>query len=548
MTSGKIANLGPNIMVNPKTNVAEDTKSSDFLDVMNRSVSGSDPKASDVTEQLKTSDSKPVDNKDSKTFNKADDTAKNTDDTKADKTQDKPAKADDTAKADKTNNADAKATKTVKATNDNTDVKADMNEVEELPAEVIELVNEIINNFQADVKDILTEALDITEDELANAMADMNITFADLLNPKQVTELMVEVADVEDSVSLVLDENLSNALSSIRDLINEATSKTGLEVPQIQQVVAESNWAIEIPVEMMSEANVDIQDIEMPELPKEQVLRDAQPKMENQPINAPTQEEAKAQIVAEAVSDEEAPVVTKPLDTKADEVTDTQNTKSGDDTFTIKQETQSNTNNSNQFQGHERPSDNNNTQFNMNVTVDNANVQVETPVEVEARPQMSRFDTMQLISQIADAARANISEDVKTIEMILNPESLGKIYLNVTQKQGALHAQLVAQNEAIMQALEEQMAQLKESLNKAGIKVEAVEVSVGTHEFERNLEEGMHGQEEQARQQAEQNSQRRKPISINLNNLDELQGLMSEEDMLVAQMMRDQGNTMNVQA
>ena len=547
MTSGKIANLGPNIMVNPKTNVAEDTKSSDFLDVMNRSVSGSNPKASDVTEQLKTSDSKPVDNKDSKTVNKADDTAKNTNDTKADKTQDKSAKADDTAKADKTNNADAKATKTVKATNDNTDVKADMNEAEELPAEVIELVNEIINNFQADVKDILTEALDVTEDELANAMTDMSITFADLLNPKQVTELMVEVADVEDSVSLVLDENLSNALSSIRDLINEATSKTGLEVPQIQQVVAESEGAVEIPVEMMSEANVDIQDIEIPELPKEQVLRDAQPKMENQPINAPTQEEAKAQVVAEAVSDEEAPVVTKPVDTEADEVTDTQNTKSGDDTFTIKQDTQSNTNNSNQFQGHERPSDNN-TQFNMNVTVDNANVQVETPVEVEARPQMSRFDTMQLISQIADAARANISEDVKTIEMILNPESLGKIYLNVTQKQGALHAQLVAQNEAIMQALEEQMAQLKESLNKAGIKVEAVEVSVGTHEFERNLEEGMHGQEEQARQQAEQNSQRRKPISINLNNLDELQGLMSEEDMLVAQMMRDQGNTMNVQA
>ena len=546
MTSGKIANLGPNIMVNPKTNVAEDTKSSDFLDVMNRSVSGSAPKASDVTEQLKTSDSKPVDNKDSKTVNKADNTAKNTNDTKADKIQDKSAKADDTAKADKTNNADAKATKTVKATNDNTDVKADMNEVEELPAEVIELVNEIINNFQADVKDILTEALDITEDELANAMADMNITLADLLNPKQVTELMVEVADVEDSVSLVLDENLSNALSSIRDLINEATSKSGLEVPQIQQVVSESNGAIEIPVEMMSEANVDIHDIEIPELPKEQVLRDAQPKMENQPINAPIQEEAKAQVVAESVAEEEAPVITKPVDTE-EEVTDTVNAKSGDDTFTIKQNTQSNTNNSNQFQGHDRPSDNN-TQFNMNVTVDNANVQVETPVEVEARPQMSRFDTMQLISQIADAARANISEDVKTIEMILNPESLGKIYLNVTQKQGALHAQLVAQNEAIMQALEEQMAQLKESLNKAGIKVEAVEVSVGTHEFERNLEEGMHGQEEQARQQAEQNSQRRKPISINLNNLDELQGLMSEEDMLVAQMMRDQGNTMNVQA
>jgi flagellar hook-length control protein FliK len=136
--------------------------------------------------------------------------------------------------------------------------------------------------------------------------------------------------------------------------------------------------------------------------------------------------------------------------------------------------------------------------------------------------------------------------------MILNPESLGKIYLNVSQEKGAMKAHLVAQNEVVKEALEQQMIALKDSLNKAGVKVEAVEVSVGTHEFERNLEERASDQErrdaENLMQQDKNNQKNGRMRNIDLNNLDNLQGLMSEEEQLVAQIMKDNGNTVNYMA
>ena len=52
-------------------------------------------------------------------------------------------------------------------------------------------------------------------------------------------------------------------------------------------------------------------------------------------------------------------------------------------------------------------------------------------------------------------------------------------------------------------------------------------------------------QEQADRQAAEQQSGRR---NININSLDELSGLMSEEETLVAQMMRDNGGTVDFTA
>jgi flagellar hook-length control protein FliK len=76
--------------------------------------------------------------------------------------------------------------------------------------------------------------------------------------------------------------------------------------------------------------------------------------------------------------------------------------------------------------------------------------------------------------------------------------------------------------------------------------VEAVEVSVGTHEFERNLEEG---QMQQSNQQTEERaaSQTRR-TNINLNQIDDMDEMLSEAEALVASMMKDEGNSVNFTA
>jgi flagellar hook-length control protein FliK len=138
------------------------------------------------------------------------------------------------------------------------------------------------------------------------------------------------------------------------------------------------------------------------------------------------------------------------------------------------------------------------------------------------------------------------------MEMVLNPEHLGKLFMEVTANDGQISAKIYTENEAVKNALENQLVVFKENMNQQGMKIDAVEVSVGTHEFERNLEERASDQErrdaENLMQQDKNNQKNGRMRNIDLNNLDNLQGLMSEEEQLVAQIMKDNGNTVNYMA
>ena len=50
------------------------------------------------------------------------------------------------------------------------------------------------------------------------------------------------------------------------------------------------------------------------------------------------------------------------------------------------------------------------------------------------------------------------------LEMSLNPESLGKVNLNITSKDGVMTAQITTQNEVSKEALESQLQILKDNI------------------------------------------------------------------------------------
>ena len=129
--------------------------------------------------------------------------------------------------------------------------------------------------------------------------------------------------------------------------------------------------------------------------------------------------------------------------------------------------------------------------------------------------------------------------------MTLNPEGLGKIYMEVTQRGDEITAKIFAENDVVKNALESQMANLRLELNQGSTKVTSIEVSVGVHEFERNLEEEAKRDEQRENQG---NQSRKRNSRINLNSLDDLSGLMSDEDLLIAKMMQDNGNSLDFQA
>ena len=156
----------------------------------------------------------------------------------------------------------------------------------------------------------------------------------------------------------------------------------------------------------------------------------------------------------------------------------------------------------------------------------------------ELPPYVTVSDIME---QFAEQVKVHITADTTKMQMQLNPEHLGKLYVEIIENEGAITAKIETQNQAVKEALEMQMADLKVNLSQAGVKVDSVEVTIASHEFERNLEQDANSKKQQ--DDAEPKASRHR--NINLNGLDELSGLMTEEEELVAKMMAEQGNSVD---
>lgn len=175
------------------------------------------------------------------------------------------------------------------------------------------------------------------------------------------------------------------------------------------------------------------------------------------------------------------------------------------------------------------------------------NLQQTQGSAIAAEQTTERFDlqrTQKIIDQIADYVKIHSSEKLTSMEIALNPASLGSVSLHVSSKGGVISAQLYAQDEAVRAALESQVAALKESLEAQGMKVDAIEITEHSHQLEQNLDQNG-GQQESA--EAQKKSGRR---LLNLDELPEEEAYeeeMTQAEKLQIEMMRMGGNKLNFQ-
>lgn len=97
-----------------------------------------------------------------------------------------------------------------------------------------------------------------------------------------------------------------------------------------------------------------------------------------------------------------------------------------------------------------------------------------------ATPQVTMND---IVQQVVNHIRIRVLPQTTSMELQLNPESLGRVNLNVTSQNGTATATLTVQNAAAKEALESQITVLRENLESQGLKVEAVEVNVSEFGF-----------------------------------------------------------------
>lgn len=365
----------------------------------------------------------------------------------------------------------------------------------EMTEEALEEVMEVVMTAVTDLIQQIADTFSVPVESVEAIMSDMDLQPMDLLQPENLSNLLLEVSGAQDSMSLLTDEQMYADYQMLMEqgkaVLEESSQALDMTPEQLLQTVTKSQAVdseeeeplIEITKvdEEADAANQQTQRVQNP-------IESAQNKANGQENSRETKQETGKGASDRHLASGEGNLVLQ----------------------TIKNEA---------FQNH-----------------------VE---DVQFGSDVREADTQDIMKQIMDYMRVQVKSDVSSLEMQLHPENLGTLQIHVAAKGGVLTANFVAQNEAVKAALESQMVQLKESFEEQGVKVEAIEVTVQTHEFEQNLEQGR-GRQSQESTEGKRSRTRR----INLNGLEEseLPEDLEQEDQLTAEMMAANGTTVDYTA
>lgn len=385
----------------------------------------------------------------------------------------------------------------------------------------IDSAREDIEEFAQEVVETIKEELGVGEGEIEKAMEDLGMTVFDLLNPQNLAQVVMELNGTQDSAELLLDTDFQSLMGKIGQLGVELMNQLDLETKQMDELISQMD-ILEASVAMEDAAVTDEATVIAPE---EAIAG-------NPELTEPVADEAAANDTVTVVDDRRE-IPEDDLDKNPKQsVEQAAPEEEAEPKTDVKRDDSFGRNSHSREGSTEQPVMGQQTDSNVFQT--SFGEHISQPVSYAA------VDTIDLIRQVADNIRIVLANDETTMELQLNPENLGKVYLNVSAKEGVVNAQITAQNEAVKQALEVQLADLRESLNQSGVKVDSIEITIATHEFERNLEQNQSGQEGDGRGERRQGRR-----NLDVDSLDELSGLMSEEETLVARMMRDNGNSVD---
>ena len=370
-------------------------------------------------------------------------------------------------------------------------------EVESTPkgeptAEELEEAMEVVATAAQELIQQIADTFGIPVEAVQELMGEMNLEPADLLQPENLSALLLEVCGVQDTFSLLTDEQLC---------------------ADYRMIMEQGRAALETCSEKL-------------ELTPEQVLQTISDEQQTVPETA----EPLVEITAQKDTDETP--VQLPGDAQSEEMTqtipETARSQSGQDAADT---------------GHEKGSSPHEGTGNPILqAIQDSSFQPQTE-SVQANYEAADVDTQNVMRQIMEYMKIQVKPDVSSIEMQLHPANLGTLQIQVAAKGGVLTANFITQNEAVKAALESQMVQLRESFEEQGVKVEAIEVTVQTHQFEQNLEQGRG-------RQPQDTAEGKRPRARRLSSMEDTQLTedLDPEDRLAVEMMAANGGTVDFTA
>ena len=358
---------------------------------------------------------------------------------------------------------------------------ADIEATEEPDAEEMKAVLEALASVVQSIADTLNVPVEAVNESIEN----LNLDVTDVLDTKNIPLIVADVNNLSDVSEIMMDENLS---ADVKELIGEVNETLDGLAREIGSTVEELK------------ADID---------------RFAGERMSTDYSNRSYNE--------------------------SETVTETRIDSAANPTPVIEVEGKNNTGDDTQGRAKSGGDSGNNTLNFAQTVIDNLKAVTEARVNENTSDFGRTISAQDIYEQVMSNLKLTMKADMTQMEMELHPASLGNVRVQVAAKDGVITASFTTENESVKAALETQVLTLKNQLEEQGIKVEAVEVTVGSHAFERNLSENGEGSDN-----PEGENTKSKPRSIDLSRLseDDIESL-GDEDRVTADMMAREGNTVN---
>lgn len=354
---------------------------------------------------------------------------------------------------------------------------------------------EVASELETQIKDAVKEALGISDEDLENALSLLGLTVFDLLNSQNLAAVIIETGFAPDSISFLADAQISEVFADLNkelgNIVSETANELGLSDVQLKDAIAELETDASKDEVTVNTSRADNDDLRANKRNNNNVVDNS--------VRTQTLEQN---------------ITVKADGAQGGGKNSHDNSNAGANEHSL----------ASQF-------------------IDNMSRAIENVSSVNESFAGYGVDAESILRQVVDAVKVNVTADTSSMEMALHPESLGKILLNVAARDGVITATITASDETVKAALESQLITLKETMNEQGLKVEAVEVTVASHQFEdgRNFENTNSNADTNEEQQKNNSGLRQISLESDVEELD-------DDEIVIQEMMRANGNNVDYTA
>lgn len=442
--------------------------------------------------------------------------------------------------------------------------------------EKLEKVTEEVADGAKEVFNKIADEFDLSDEELEDALEVLNMTMVDLFDVTKLQSLIMNVTDTEDSVSLLTNVEVYDSMKEItgfaNSILTEIAEDNGISLEEIG-ILVKSDETFKAAVEnLMTVAetpvatNVETETEATIPVKENAVVSEVKSSETQEPIEV----EANVNVNKTETDDKEVEVKVNPEtkpETKELKLTDEQLKKLTEaepetvKTPEVKEEVKepvlkpevistepvrteapvkAEVNNNNSKGDNKNNLGGNNETVTVNTQIQqNTVATVETVVETVK--SYTTVDAEDIMRQVTDSVKVNITEDVTEMELRLHPASLGTVNMQVNSQNGQVSAHLTVQNEQVKAILESQLIKLQETFAEQGTKVDSIEVTVANY----NLNSSNHDAMQRGEEENRKNGSKRRNINLNgISSFDEF----TDEEKLQAEVMDMNGSSVDFTA